>query len=211
MDSLTGTLTDLQQKRLLTPPDSSKTEQLKGNTYIPQHEVRAELTRTFGFGRWDSQVVAMELCYETEGPNKDNTGIQWKVCYRAGVRLRIRDYQGTPVAEFLEWHADESIHPVRGEAHANAVTSAESYALRRAAFGISDSLGLALYSKGTENGKPLIKGTLQMFEAQAAQAVAPEGPESDAEPPTAAPPTEPLTVDEVAAELDAETIAGGGS
>lgn len=209
MDSLTGTLTDLQQKRLLTPPDPSRIESLSGNSYIPQHELRAELTRTFGAGRWDSQVVGMELCYESTSP-KDGKD-RWVVCYRAGVRLRVRDYRGTPIAEFIEWHADESIHPVRGEAHSNAITSAESYALRRAAIGLGDNLGLCLYAKGAENGKPLIKGTLQMFEAQAAQAVATEGPESDAEPLAAAPPTEPLTADEVAAEIDAETVAGGGS
>jgi hypothetical protein len=165
-----GALTVKQQERLLEPP--RLTEELRGNIYIPQHEVRAELTRIFGHGRWDSQVIAMELIFEEHSEDdvteKGQTVKKWRwhVGYRCGVSLRIRDSVGTPVAEFLEWHCDETIHPSRGEAHAGAITSAESYAFRRAAIGLGDRFGLGLYGKN--NGAPLVKGTLPLFEMQKA-------------------------------------------
>lgn len=41
-----------------------------------------------------------------------------------------------------------------------AITSVESYALRRAAIGLGDRLGLGLYDEGKTT--PLVRGTLQM-------------------------------------------------
>lgn len=168
-------LTKAQVARLSKAIDPSHVEKKQGLSYMAQHEVRAELTRIFGYGNWDSQVESMDLLYETElakgmpqYPQKGDGRPYYVVAYRASVRLNIRDYQGEPVASFLEYHAEENAPlPNRGEAHAMAITSVESYALRRAALGLGDRLGLGLYNNGQII--PLVKGTLQLIDEESPQ------------------------------------------
>jgi hypothetical protein len=170
-------LTKAQVARLSKAIDPNHVESKQGLAYMAQHEVRAELTRIFGYGNWDTQVESMDLLYETQlnqgdsqYPAKGNGKPYWVVAYRACVRLNIRDYQGKPIASFVEYHAEENAPlPNRGEAHAMAITSVESYALRRAAIGLGDRLGLGLY----DGGKilPLVKGTLQSIDEESPQYV----------------------------------------
>jgi hypothetical protein len=158
-------LTEKQIRRLITPVRESRVEQIRGNTYVPHQEVRAEFCRIFGPGNWDSRVHDVTLLYEDSRPGKgDNEGkTYWVVGYRAAVTVRVRDYEGTEVAEFTEYHAEENApQPNRGEAHALALTSVESYALRRAAIGLGDAFGLHLYRGGSL--QPLVKGTLMLEE-----------------------------------------------
>lgn len=157
-------VTPAQIKRLLTPVLPSRVEKIKGNSYVPQFEVRAELNRVFGFGNWDSTIHSVQCIYEEPEDrtpeNSDKQVFYWRVCYRAACTLRIRDYWGQPICEHTEWHAEECApNPNRGEAHAFALTSVESYALRRAAINLGDTFGLHLYRDGQL--APLIKGTLQ--------------------------------------------------
>ena len=159
-ENMRGKITEKQVKRLLTPVRADRTKRTQGNTYVPAHEVKAELSRVFGPGRWDSTVHDVTLIYETsfENPDKGNK-TYWTVCYRAACTLRVRDYQGCLIAEFTEYHAEENApQPNRGEAHALCLTSVESYALRRAAIGLGDAFGLHLYNDGSL--APLIRGTL---------------------------------------------------
>jgi len=157
-------LTQKQIRRLLTPVRGDRTKRTQGNTYVPAHEVKAELSRIFGPGNWDSSIHDVQLIYETsfENPERGNK-TYWTVCYRAACTLRIRDYRGNDVCTFTEYHAEENApQPNRGEAHALCLTSVESYALRRAAIGLGDAMGLHLYNDGSL--APLIKGTLMMEE-----------------------------------------------
>jgi hypothetical protein len=166
-------LTREQIKRLMRGIDPNHVDKKRGLAYMSQHEVRAELTRIFGYGNWDSQVESMELLWETEGPDKDGRGTYYRACYAASVRLNIRDYWGNHICSFVEYHAEANSNlPDRGEAHAMAITSVESYALRRAALGLGDRLGLGLYDGGSE--KPLVRGTLQMTDPDSPLYVAPE-------------------------------------
>jgi hypothetical protein len=145
---------------------------------MSQHEVRAELTRIFGYGNWDSQVLSMDKLWEYEVPpgvkhpeypkepesrgggEKPGGKTYYRVCYKAAIRLTIRDYWGNEVCSFVEYHAEaNSVLPDRGEAEAMAITSVESYALRRAAIGLGDRFGLGLYDKGSK--APLVKNSLQ--------------------------------------------------
>jgi Rad52/22 family double-strand break repair protein len=160
-----GQLSDMQIERLLKGVGENRVAETRGMSYIPQHEVRAELTRVFGFGNWDTSVHSVELLYEEQrqgtGANKDK--MYWFAGYRCAVTLRIRDYNGNPVCEFTEYHAEENApQPNRGEAHALALTACESYALRRAAIGLGDRFGLSLYNFGAT--APMVKGTLQQVE-----------------------------------------------
>lgn len=165
-------LTRMQVERLVRGIDPTHVEKKQGLAYMAQHEVRAELTRIFGFGNWDSQVESMQFLWEYEVPKdhpeypaKGTKPMYFRACYKAAVRLTIRDYWGNHVCSFVEEHVEaNSVLPDRGEAHAMAVTSVESYALRRAAISLGDRLGLGLYDGGEV--KPLVKGTLQLLDPE---------------------------------------------
>ena len=147
-----------QVKRLLTPVRPSRISKKQGLSYVPAHEVRAELIRVLGPGNWDSKIHDVTLVYENQVTGSDGKE-RWVVCYRAACTLRVRDFEGNPVCEFTEYHAEENApQPNRGEAHALALTSVESYALRRCAIGLGDALGLHLYNEGSASA--LVKGTL---------------------------------------------------
>lgn len=182
-------LTYAQIQRLLTPVNQSRIESKRGMSYIPQQEVRAELSRVFGPGNWDSQVHDITLLYDREVrkgdvgfPAKPNAEVYFIVGYRVACTLRVRTYDGREIATFTEYHAEENAPlPNRGEAHAMALTSAESYALRRAALGLGDAFGLHLYNKGSS--VPIIQWSLVQGEGypaehkaarEAAAAAAPE-------------------------------------
>lgn len=156
-------LTRAQISRLLQAIDPGHVEKKQNLSYMGQHQVRAELTRIFGFGGWDSQVEKMDFLWEDS--YEKNGKAYYRACYAATVRLTIRDYWGNTVCSFVECHAEaNSGLPDRGEAHAMAITSVESYALRRAAIGLGDRLGLGLYDEG--NTKALVKGTLQLVDPE---------------------------------------------
>lgn len=175
-------LTRAQIDRLRQPIDPSFVEKKQGLSYMAQHEVRAELTRIFGYGNWDSSVDEMQFVYEYEvrkgdlefpAKPKSPETVYYRVCYRARVTLRIRDYWGNHIAEWSEWHAEaNSVLPDRGEAHAMAITSVESYALRRAAINLGDRLGLGLYDKGQTAA--LVRNTLQMTDPESPLYLPPE-------------------------------------
>ena len=156
-------LTRAQIERLVRGIDPSHVDKKQRLSYMSQHEVRAELTRIFGYGNWDSQTIEMTKLWE-ESYDKDGKKY-YRACYKAAVRLTIRDYWGQEVCSFVEYHAEaNSGLPDRGEAEAMAITSVESYALRRAAIGLGDRLGLGLYENGET--KPLVKGTLQLTDPE---------------------------------------------
>jgi hypothetical protein len=129
----------------------------RGMAYIPQFEARAAMNRIFGPGNWESQVIHEELIYETKlepgdpgYPEKGGGKPYYVTCYKMGVLVNVRDYWGNPVSSNLEYHVEENAPlPNRGEAHAFALTSCESYALRRALINLGDALGLHLYNKGS--------------------------------------------------------------
>ena len=165
-----GRLTRAQINRLLRPVAQERIEAKQGLSYMPQHEARAELVRIFGPGNADHTMSRPVLLYEysQDGSGTDAKGVvknagkqYWITAYMCGCTLRVRDYWGRPVYECTEWHVEEnSPLPNRGEAHAMAVTSVQSYALRRALISLGDAFGLHLYDKGST--MPLIKGTLEL-------------------------------------------------
>lgn len=174
-------LTIKQITRLLKPVREDRVELIRGATYVPQHEVRAELSRVFGPGNWDSRVHDVELLFEEQRESKDGQ-MRWVVGYRLACTLRVRDFDGNPIAEFTEYHAEENAPlPSRGEAHAFSLTACESYALRRAAIGLGDTFGLHLYNKGSYAA--LVKGSLYLDELLGRE----HGPGGDGQPQPAPP------------------------
>jgi hypothetical protein len=169
--------TEKQIRRMMTPVRADRVKERQGQTYVPAHEVKAELIRTFGPGNWDSVIHDVTLVYESsfENPERGNK-TYWTVCYRVACTITVRDYDGNQVCQFTEYHAEENApQPNRGEAHALALTSCASYALRRAAIGLGDNFGLHLYDNGSLS--PLVKGTLELTERYPAPKQAPETPQ----------------------------------
>jgi hypothetical protein len=144
---MSGYFTAAQIEQLLKPINPRRVQERDGNAYVAAHDIKAHLTRIFGFGRYSSELVEHHLICDNETTTKAGKPA-WYVVYRAVVKLTVCAPDGTPVCVYTEAHVGESTHPVRGEAHGNAITNAESYALKRCAVHLADQFGASLYNKG---------------------------------------------------------------
>lgn len=180
-------LTGDQIALLLKPIHPQRVSNLRGLSYVEGYDLRAELNRIFGFAGWSFEVLDTTLVCETE--TKTNAGKSaWYVVYRSKARLSIYNPPDSrqPWREILATydgtHAGESTHPVRGEAHGNAVTNSETYALKRCAMNLGDQFGLSLYNKGSL--EPIVRWTLvgaEKADTDDVPQVAAEAPEFAAE------------------------------
>ncbi len=183
--------TDEQVELLLKPIHPRRVRVRDGMSHVEGYDIRAELTRVFGFGRWTSEILEQAVLCERETRTKTyadkKTGEQkggnpaWYVVYRSRVRLTVFAPDGTLIAFHDGSHVGESTHPVFGEAHGNALTNSETYALRRAAINLGDQFGLSLYNKGSLDA--IVRWTLVRPEAgtEAASADTDDVPQVSAE------------------------------
>lgn len=147
-----GMLTFEQIDELVKAINPLYVEKKQKLTYLAQHQARAEMNRIFGYGNWDVDAGEPVLMYETQQPGSGDKAnkLYWVVAYRIKITVSIRDLWGMPVASFTGVHAEENApQPNRGEAHALALTSVDSYALRRALINLGDRFGLGLYNGGS--------------------------------------------------------------
>ena len=143
----------------------------KGHSHVSQQDITAHLIRVFGFGSFDTDVVRVECVYEQERTNdKGEFTKKWDVCYRALLRLTIKDADGNEVCHFEDGSTATAQNQTRGDAHDLAYKSALSLAKKRAAINLGDQFGLSLYNKGQLDA--LVRGTL----------VLPPKPEEDEKP-----------------------------
>lgn len=147
-DDARNYLSPEQVTLLLKPIHPQRVLSLKNMAYVAGHDVRAELNRVFGFARWDQELLRQDLICDREVKTKAGSPAFY-VLYRSTVRLSVRAADGTPLCFYDGTHVGESTHPVQGDAHGNAVTNSETYALRRAAINLGDQFGLSLYNKGS--------------------------------------------------------------
>ena len=154
--------TEDQVQLLLARIHPNRVFQRDGNSYVAGCDIRAELTRIFGFGRWSSEVLDQALLSEKEVKTKKGADA-WYVLYRSRIRLTVHAPDGTLVAFHDGSHVGASTHPDFGEAHGNALTNSETYALRRAAINLGDQFGLSLYNKGSLDA--IVRWTLVRPEA----------------------------------------------
>ena len=126
----------------------------KGNAHVSQQDITAHLTRVFGFGHWDTDLLTCDLVFED---HRDGNG-RYDVCYRATVRLTVRDPDGKTVCHYEDGSTGTAQNQKRGDAHDLAMKSAISLALKRCAKSLGDQFGLSLYNKGQRTA--LVKGTL---------------------------------------------------
>jgi len=147
-DAARNYLSAEQVALLLKPIHPQRVLSLKNMAYVAGHDIRAELNRVFGFGRWDQELLRQDLLCERQVKTKGGSDAYY-VLYRSTVRLTVRSPDGSHLCFHDGSHVGESTHPVQGDAHGNAVTNSETYALRRAAINLGDQFGLSLYNKGS--------------------------------------------------------------
>ena len=174
-----GLLTFEQIEQLVLAINPLYVQAKQGKSYLAQHQARAEMNRIFGYGNWDVIEGEPTLLYEYSQPgtgNKSGT-TYWVTAYRASVTVHVRDLWGMPVCTVTGTHAEENTNlPNRGEAHALALTSVLSYALRRALINLGDRFGLGLYNGGSTAAHG--QYTQQLFAGQLFELVDPTAPEN---------------------------------
>lgn len=153
--------TTRQVEQLLKPLNPARIETLdkagQSLSYLNHADVRAHLTRIFGFGRWSSQVVETQLLFDDQVQGKDNKP-RWYVGWRATVLLAVNAPDGTPIASYAETAIGGNTQPQRHEASDMALKSAVSDALKRCAINLGDQFGLGLYDKG--HNTAIVRATL---------------------------------------------------
>lgn len=147
---MTAQLTPEQVDVLLRPIRPGRVAKRDGQSNVEAYDVRAHLTRIFGFGRWDEIAVGSRLLYEEEVELK-NGKPGYKVGYSADRCIRVRDQDGNLLCEHHGSAVGEAQMPTfkRGDCHDFALKKAQSQALKRAAINLGDQFGLSLYRKGS--------------------------------------------------------------
>lgn len=147
----------------------------KGHSHVEAYEIRAHLTRIFGFGNWDDDVTRLDFVYETSEEKVSKKGepyTAWTVCYRATMRVEVRSEDGLAVCHFEDGATGAATNqPSRDDAHDLALKSALSGAFKRAVVNLGDQFGLGLYAKGSRAA--LVKKTLVMPDADSGNVSAP--------------------------------------
>lgn len=104
-------------------------------------DVKAHLTRIFGFCNWDSVVSDVHLV------GADQVDGKWTICYQAAVTITIRDENGQHLCTHAEAAVGTSTQGRKGEALDMALKTAESDALKRACINLGTQFGLSLQQR----------------------------------------------------------------
>jgi hypothetical protein len=166
-------LSTAQIEQLLKPlnPRRVKNRSQGGQTlsYLGQEDVRAHMTRMFGFANWSSEVVQTRHLFEEQVPALRNgepvvdtkTGevkTNWYCAWQATVKLTVKDANGNVLAEYSDVAIGGNTQPQRHEANDMSLKTAVSDALKRAATNLGDQFGLSLYQKNASG--PIVKAVL---------------------------------------------------
>lgn len=153
-------LNEEQYKYLLNPLKSTRVATRKQGgknlSYLEAWDVKAHLTRIFGFGNWDSEVLTAEHVGNHEylgGDNNDREMVE--VMWHVALRLTIHTQQdGWPRETTVYCESAVGSATGRrdrsglGDLHDNAVKQAASDALKRCAINLGTQFGLSLYNDG---------------------------------------------------------------
>ena len=136
---------------LLRPIKQSRVKQAQGFSHVEAWDIRATLIRMFGFCGFSVMEVSPATCiYERErklSSGKDGVAIAYKAHIAIVIHLPDGDvtYSGSAVGEAINQASNA------GDAHDQALKTAESQALKRAATNLGDQFGLGLYDEGSTN------------------------------------------------------------
>lgn len=128
----------------------------KGFSHVSQQDILAHLTRIFGFGNFDIDIKNVELVFEM--PASNGVSGRFDTCYKALVRLTIRNEAGQEICHYENGSMETSLGQKRGDGHDLAYKSAISLSIKRAAIALGDQFGLSLYNKGQMSA--LVRSTL---------------------------------------------------
>lgn len=140
-------LTSLQRKQLLADLNPNRVSKRTANgksggkvmSYVEAWDVRATLTRIFGFGGWSGEVLNAQMI--DSGKNgRGNPTVAMMVTYRLTIHQLGCIYTETAVSG--QSGSDF------GAAAEFAVKTAESDALKRCAINLGTAFGLSLYNDG---------------------------------------------------------------
>src|SRR5262245_833029 len=130
-------------------------------SYLEAWDVKAHLTRIFGFCNYDEEVLTTIPVFERQvtigtGSNaKDGIECAWMVT----LQLTIRDHKGRQLCRHTESAVGSATGSVNyGDLHDNAVKQAASDALKRCAINLGTQFGLSLYDDGARTD--VIRNTL---------------------------------------------------
>ena len=153
-------LTIRQVEQLLRPIHENRVLQDgKGHSHVSQQDITAHLIRVFGFCNFDTEVLYVGPVFEEPRVNgQDKQTGRWDVCYRALVRLTVKDVNGNELAHYEDGSTATAQNQTRGDGHDLAYKSSISLAKKRAAINLGDQFGLSLYNKGQMSA--LVRGTL---------------------------------------------------
>jgi Rad52/22 family double-strand break repair protein len=173
----------------------------KGHAHVSQQDVTAHLIRMFGFGSFDTDIVSVECVFEHERVDKKTGAVtgRWDCCYRALIRLTIKDQDGNEICHYEDGSTATAENQKRGDAHDLAYKSALSLAKKRAAINLGDQFGLSLYNKGQLAA--LVRATL----------VLPDGESTTEDVQEGVPQQVSLGNDEVDRDLDGSTATDPAS
>ncbi len=162
-----GAFTPEQVRTLLNPIKPNRVLSVQGHSHVSQQDITAHLIRMFGFGNFDIEVLNVEQVFETQRTNDKSGELlpKWDVCYRALVRITVRNPAGELVATYENGSTATAQNQSRGDGHDLAYKSAISLSIKRAAIALGDQFGLSLYNKGQLT--PLVIGTLVGADAPA--------------------------------------------
>lgn len=114
-------------------------------SYLAAWDIRASLTRVFGFAGWSAQLQTYEIHRIDEVAKSNGTGKNFRVLASAHVELRIHQTG----AVYGEAGAASQTGADIGEATDFALKTAESDALKRCAINLGTTFGLSLYDSGS--------------------------------------------------------------
>lgn len=139
-------LTDAQLWQLMQGLPNERVKQLKGLSYVEAWDVKACLTRVFGFGGFSTHILSEGEVFREQVPRSSGTGTNWSIGYRVSLRLIVPQLG----AYFDEAAVGSNSQGSLAEAYDNAVKGATSDALKRCATMLGTQFGLSLYDKGNQ-------------------------------------------------------------
>lgn len=171
-------LTPEQYEQLLKPINPARISERanpgssKKLAYVEAWDVKAHLTRIFGFGNWSWEVLSAEHMFTLDvkigASKKDGYHVGYRVIGRLTIHGIGRCLTPSPGPDSVSYSDRDAVYteaavgsaslPALGDAHDMAVKTAESDALKRAAICLGDQFGLSLYNGGSR--KPVIQRTI---------------------------------------------------
>lgn len=152
-----------QYKYLLNPLKksriASRSVQGKQLSYLEAWDVKAHLTRIFGFGNWDLRMLDYHHVGTREYKSQQDKPMI-EVVYAVRMELAVRDNKGREICRHAEAAVGSNSGPdyLLGDTHDNALKTAASDATKRCAINLGTQFGLSLYDNGATSD--VVKTTL---------------------------------------------------